>query len=336
MTHILVIRGGAVGDVVLTLPALAALRQAFPAAFVELLGTPSRAILAKHPAYANRITDQESWDLYRLFSQHARVSARLATYLGACDMVLAYLPGPHEIFARHVHQFCHGRVIIWSPHPPAGEHATEHLLRAVSEFLSAPYDPKPRVYLDPMASEAAACFWHTAGLPETGVVALHPGSGGRYKLWPLAGWQRIMTWAAQQGLPCLIISGPAEQEHVTQLLQETPLPPWPQATQLPLPQLAALLARCQVVLSHDSGVAHLAAAVGTTTLALFGPTDPFIWGPRSRHACVMQPISPGPLTLDNLPVEWVLEVLEVLYRGTFIFTPSRVDCTILTSPRREQ
>jgi heptosyltransferase-2 len=330
MSHILVLRGGAVGDVILTLPALGALRRAFPAAFVEVVGTPSRAILAQHPAYANRVTHQENWDLYRLFSPHPQVSARLATYLRACHIVLAYLPEPHEIFAGNVRQFCAGQVVVWSPHPRGGVHASEHLLRPVAELLASAYDPQPRVYLDATAIAAAARFWHAAGLPDEGVVAWHPGSGGPSKLWPLTGWQCLMRWAARQGLPGVIIQGPAEHDRVAQLRQEVTISPWPYATQWPLPHLAALLARCQVVVSHDSGIAHLAAAVGTTTLALFGPTDPWLWGPRSRQACVLQPPSPGPLTLTNLPVEWVRATLEALYRRTYIFTPSRVDCTIVT------
>ncbi len=68
MQRMLVIRGGAVGDLIVTLPALGALRQAFPHATIELLGNPSRAILAQHPRYVNRVINQERWDLYRLFS----------------------------------------------------------------------------------------------------------------------------------------------------------------------------------------------------------------------------------------------------------------------------
>src|SRR5262249_54999661 len=90
-----------------------------------------------------------------------------------------------------------------------------------------------------------------------------------------------------------------------------------------------MLARCQLVVSHDSGVAHLAAAVGTTTLALFGPTDPFVWGPRSAHACVLWPQPSGPLTLVNLLPDTVIETLAALLCGTFTYTPSSVDCTIL-------
>jgi heptosyltransferase-2 len=200
------------------------------------------------------------------------------------------------------------------------------LLQPVMDLLAQPYDPKPRVYTDAAAAEA---FWHTARLPAAGVLGLHPGSGGAHKLWPLAGWQAVLAWAAQQSVSCLVISGPAEAERVPTLLQDPSLPPWPCVRQMPLPQVAALLARCQMVLGHDSGVTHLAAAVGTTTLALFGPTDPCMWGPRSQRACVLWPQPPGPLTLERLPPEYVIETLEALRHNTFPLVPSHVDCTIV-------
>jgi heptosyltransferase-2 len=317
---------------VLTLPVFGVLRQAFPSAFLEVMGNPGRAVLAQHPAYADSITDLERWDFYRLFSQRTTLSERLATYLRACDVLLVYLSVPDETFARHVRQYCPGRVMLWSPHPPAGLHVTEHLLQPVTALLQQRCDPRPHVYLDATALAAAERFWHAARLPDTGVVAFHPGSGGHHKLWPLAGWQRVMAWAAQQGMPCLLISGPADQQRLAELLQNPTLRTWPCATQLPLLHVAALLSRCQVVLGHDSGMTHLAAAVGTTTLALFGPTEPLMWGPRSPRACVIRPRSAGPLTLENLPPEVVIEVLAALYRGTFRFTPSAIDCTIVDVP----
>jgi ADP-heptose:LPS heptosyltransferase len=130
-----------------------------------------------------------------------------------------------------------------------------------------------------------------------------------------------MAWAAQRGIPGLIISGPAEQDHDAHVSHAAHFPSWPWAQNLPLPHLAALLARCQIMVGHDSGITHLAAAVGTTTLALFGPTDPLVWGPRSRRACVLRPAPPGPLTLENLPPHVVTQTLTSLLQGTFVFTP---------------
>jgi heptosyltransferase III len=333
MQRMLVIRGGAVGDLIVTLPALGTLRQAFPHATIELLGNPSRAILAQHPRYVDRVIDLERWDLYRLFSQQPTISQSLATFLSSFELILSYLPVPDVIFTTNLRRYCQGEVLTWQPHPPPGVHITDHLLQPVTRFGRQPCDACPHVYLDPAAQEFAARFWQTAGLPDQGVIAFHPGSGGAYKLWPLAGWEQIMTWTAQQGLQGLIISGPAEQVHNTHLAHPAHFPPWPWAQNLPLLQLAALLARCQIVVGHDSGITHLAAAVGTTTLALFGPTDPLVWGPRSRQACVLWPEPAGPLKLDNLPPDRVTQVLASLLYGTFAFTPSQVGCTILHPPR---
>ncbi len=333
MQRMLVIRGGAVGDLIVTLPALGALRQAFPHATIELLGNPSRAILAQHPRYVNRVINQERWDLYRLFSQQPSISQGLATFLSSFELILSYLPAPDEIFTTNLRRYCQGEVLTWQPPPPPGMHITDHLLQPVTRFHHQPCDACPQVYLDPAAQEFAGRFWQTAGLPAQGVIAFHPGSGGAYKLWPVAGWEQMMTWAAQQGLQGLIISGPAEQAYNSPLVHPAHFPPWPWAQNLPLLQLAALLARCQVVVGHDSGITHLAAAVGTTTLALFGPTDPLGWGPRSRRACVLWPEPMGPLTLANLPPDRVTQVLASLLYRTFAFTPSQAGCTILRLPR---
>jgi heptosyltransferase-2 len=335
MQRMLIIRGGAIGDLIVTLPALRVLRRAFPHATIELLGHPSRALLAQHPRYVDRVIDMERWDLYRLFSQRSTISQALATFLSSFELILSYLPVPDTTFATNLRRYCQGEILTWQPHPPPGRHITDHLLQPVTRFVRQPCDVCPRVYLDPAAQEFAAHFWQTAGLPAQGVVAFHPGSGGAYKLWPIAGWEQIMTWAANQGFPGLLISGPAEQAHNTHLAYPAHFPSWPQAQNLPLPNLAALLARCQVVVGHDSGITHLAAAVGTTTLALFGPTDPLLWGPRSWRACVLQPASPGPLTLTHLPPDGVIHILTSLLRETFTFTPSQAGCTILRLPSAE-
>jgi ADP-heptose:LPS heptosyltransferase len=133
----------------------------------------------------------------------------------------------------------------------------------------------------------------------------------------------------QQGLPGIVISGPAEQERHLCLVKLDQCPGWVVAENLPLLHLAAILARCQVVLGHDSGVTHLAAAVGATVLALFGPTAPLVWGPRSQRACVLHVHPPGPLTLENVSPVYVMDTLGALLQGTFTFVPSQVDCTIL-------
>ena len=141
-----------------------------------------------------------------------------------------------------------------------------------------------------------------------------------------------MAWAAEEGITGVVICGPAEEERRIGRLLTTLSPSWKVLRTAPLPELAAILARCAVFAGHDSGVTHLAAAVGTRTLALFGPTDPQMWGPRSERACVIQPAPPGPLGLNSLPAEAVIWTLRAMLDGTFQFNPSGLGAHPLASP----
>lgn len=324
MQRLLVIRGGALGDLIVTLPALGALRQAFPEASLELLGHPPRAVFAHHPQYAARVIDVERWELYRLFQPQPSLSAEMAAFFRRFTHIVSYVPASDDTLARNLQRYSSGEVHTWRPHPPAGVHITTHLLHPVMQMAPQPYNASPQVYLDPAAVATAADFWQTAGLPADGVIAWHPGSGGRAKLWPRQGWHQLIHWAARHGLPGLHVRGPAEE------IPLDDLPAWPCAANLPLPLLAALLARCHLVVSHDSGISHLAAAVGTSTLSLFGPTDPMVWGPRSPRACVLRPPLREPLTLENLPPAVVIQVLQAVYAGTLLAPPAPGPCTIVT------
>ncbi len=193
----------------------------------------------------------------------------------------------------------------------------------------------PQIEIDAQSEAAAEAFWPAVRRTDVGtkgVVAFHPGSGSPNKLWPLEGWQEVMSWVQANGIHGMVIQGPAEHERGVQGVLQQVTPAWPWVEDLSLLELAALLKRCDVVLSHDSGVAHLAAASGATTLALFGPTDPSVWGPRSPRACVLQPATPQPLTLQNLSPEIVIQTLTALLDGSLIWPSTSVPCTIKRVP----
>ena len=325
-------RGGAIGDVILTLPAIGALRLAFPSARIDVMGDVKRLCPARHPSYADAIADAEQWEIYRLFGHEPQVSRQLAAYLSAFDLVLSYLPAPDAAFTDNVKRHGPGDVIAWPPHPRGETHVTDHLLQPVLRFVGQTPPVEPRVHPDTEHQQAADRFWQSAGFPQRGVLAVHPGSGGRHKLWPLEGWQQVTAWAAKEGVPGVLICGPAEEERGIRPLLNDLSPSWKVLRNAPLPELAAILARCAVFAGHDAGITHLAAAVGLRTLALFGPTDPRVWGPRSQRACAMSPASPGPLGLNNLPVEAVIRTLRALLNDTFQFNPSDLGHTRLQVP----
>ena len=332
MRRILVIRGGALGDVILTLPAIGALRQAFPKAHIEVLGASDRLSLALHPAYADTIMDAERLKIYRLFGREVREPSKLAFCLRGFDLILSYLPAPNPIFINNLRRYASAQVLAWPTHPGSTVHATDHLLQPVLRFVDTTPPAEPKVYPGAEHRYAANRFWQSAGLPQRGVLAIHPGSGGPHKLWPQKGWQQVLNWAAKRGVPGILICGPAEQERGLSLQLENPGCVWKQLGDAPLLQLAAILEKCAAFAGHDSGISHLAGAVGTPTLALFGPTDPRVWGPRGQHVCVMWPASPGPLGLENLPAGEVIETLRALLEGTFQFNPTDLGHTRLRVP----
>jgi ADP-heptose:LPS heptosyltransferase len=98
---------------------------------------------------------------------------------------------------------------------------------------------------------------------------LHPGAGAPAKVWP--GMAALARRLVARGLPVVAVTGPAEAA--------AEIPGAHAARDLTLRQLVALFERAAVFVGHDSGLTHLAAAVGGPTVALFGPTDPAIWTP---------------------------------------------------------
>ncbi len=105
---------------------------------------------------------------------------------------------------------------------------------------------------------------------DDGFVAIHPFSGGARKNWPL---ERFQDVAAGLGMPVRWCAGPEEV--------------LPEAIRFDdLYELALWLARARLYIGNDSGITHLAAAVGTATVAVFGPTDAAVWGPRGERVCV--------------------------------------------------
>lgn len=120
------------------------------------------------------------------------------------------------------------------------------------------------------------------------VVAVHPGSGGRRKCWPAERFARVAEALGAEGIGVALVQGPADGEIVADVLKALGGAPPPVVSDLPVRDLAALLSLCATYLGNDSGVTHLAAAVGTPTVALFGPTDPAVWGPRGERVTILR------------------------------------------------
>jgi heptosyltransferase III len=278
--QILVVRGGAIGDFLLTLPVLAALRRQFPATRLEILGYPHAAQLAVAGGLADAARPIESRALAGFFAREGNLDAGLHDYFARFAIILSYLYDPDGIFQANVAR-CTRAQFIAGPHRPddhGGRHATEVLLQPLERLAIFDADPLPRLALAP-APPAPGPAW----------LAFHPGSGSERKNWPEAHWAILLeTLARETPHRFLLVGGEAEGDRLTRLARVLP----PDRTQVlsgqPLLEVARALAGCRAFVGHDSGITHLAAALGVPTFVLWGPTVAGVWAPRGPHVRLLQ------------------------------------------------
>jgi heptosyltransferase-2 len=302
MNRILIIRGGALGDFILTLPALHALREANAAARIEILGYKHIAVLAEGRFYANAVRSIEYGALSGFFATNAELDQELSAYFRSFDLIVSYLFDPDEIFDGNLSKAGAGRIITGPGKLGSHMHASRQLAQPVQQLGIEVSDFRARLYL---SAEDRAFGEQFVANAKSDLLTLHPGSGSEQKNWPIEHWLEVGEFLLGRGCSLVIVAGEADQ-HQLKTLQHA----WPDrdvlfAINLPLPELAAVLARSNF-LGHDSGIAHLAAAVGAQCVVLFGPTDPRVWAPQGSNVRVIEAPAKD---LKQLDTSTVLESL---------------------------
>lgn len=246
----LLIRPGAIGDCVVALPAMQHLQADFTEVWVPTIVQPLVRFADRVDAIANTGLDQ-------LGIPCLRPDARLVERLRSFDDIVSWYGTNRESFQAAVYNL--GLPFRFFPAlPPAAlspsggdTHAADFLLQQVG----GTGDAAPRISL-----EAA----------KQNFAAIHPFSGGLRKNWPLEKFR-----ALRLDLPVRFTAGPDEKLPEAERFDD-------------LGALAAWLASARVYIGNDSGISHLAAAVGTPTLALFGPTRPEVWAPRGPRVRILK------------------------------------------------
>jgi heptosyltransferase III len=300
---ILIIRGGAIGDFILTLPAITALRRQFPEAHLEVLGYPHIAKLAVAGGLVDRAQSIEARALAGFFARRGELSEDLADYLSEFDLIVSYLYDPDAIFQENVAR-CSVAQFIEGPHRPdetSKVPASQVYLKPLERLAIFDADPVPRLKLEAAPARAAQP-----------TLALHPGSGSERKNWPEANWAELLQRVIDATeLNLLVVGGEAEGQRLQRLAAALPPSRARVAQSMPLDQLARALARCDTFVGHDSGISHLAAAVGLKVLILWGDSVAEVWRPLSEKVVLLR----HPTGLNNLPVDEVVE--ELARQGHF-------------------
>ena len=311
--RILVIRGGAIGDFLLTLPAIGLLRDAFPEAHLEILGYKHIVALADGRHYAHTTRSIEYAGLASFFIAGAPLPPDLVAYFAGFQQIVSYLYDPDRFFEENLRRAgVKNLLCAYSKIGRSDErlHAARQLARPLERlalFLGEePAAAQAGIHFSDDDRRFANSFLVENHRP---VLAVHPGSGGQHKLWPLEHWSRLLALVrAQPNAPrLLLVGGEADAERVAALRTPSDIIAW----NLPLPRLGAVFERCSAFLGHDSGISHLAAASGTPSLLLFGPTDPLIWAPPGSHVRVLRS-DESPEDLSQIAPESVFIALESL------------------------
>ncbi|GCE20192.1 glycosyltransferase family 9 protein [Dictyobacter kobayashii] len=345
-TRILLVRPDHLGDLLMTTPILEAIKEQLPDAQITMMVGPwSSEVIARHPAVNRLLTcpfpgfqraPQKALDPYKLLFRTAEqlkkndydlaINLRPDFWWGAALLYLAGIPRRIGYATELTAPFLTQALSF-----PMTEHATVSNLRLSSAALQAlgkpalvePHTPaRYPLYFKPHEDELT---WADERLREaemtTGnpVVIIHAGTGGAVKLWRNDGWTHVAQLLANGTLtptPAHIIFTGSKTERP--MIEEIAGPLQGKAlllTEMTVGQLAALIARANLVLGVDNGPLHMAAAQDTPSLRLFGPTDTHIFGPwgapeRHRVLAATQPC-PGCPAIPCGRLDFTAEELAV-------------------------
>ena len=329
--NILLIQLKRIGDLILTTPAIVALRKNFPDAHLSLV--VSRAGQELLPAISGI-------DKILLVSGKADdVVDWIALLRGDYDYCLDFTRNDRSAFLTFL---SHARKRITSDHPNL---RTKIRSRSYNEFVECPVrllhtvdyhlalleplgirDPSRAIRLDlpRSAIEKADALLQTASTGEDFVI-LHPGSARTEKFWEAERWARVIDHcASERQMTCILTGGRSsiEQAQIAKIKSSTNSNVCDLSGKTDLLTLAELVRRARLLITVDSAPMHFAAAWNTPQVVLFGPTNPFHWHPRSECAVVLLGDFEGPVTefdpkqravpMNQISTQSVIDAMESL------------------------
>jgi len=294
-----------IGDLILTTPAIAALRESFPEAQLTLVVSNECADLL--PAISNVDRILIARRNLRDFSLFFTVAARKFDYCvdftrNDRSAFLAFLSGAHQrVVSYRVREQSKTRARAYTDFVSVrmrDMHTIDYNLALVKPLGAHGGSTAPHLDVPQSAYEKAAVLRGKSKTTKSYVI-LHPGSARQEKLWEPRRWAEIIDcFGRNDGVDLLLTSGPSrdEQAHVAAIKKNTQKKIIDLSGKTDLLTLAALIGEARLLVTVDSAPMHLAAATRTPQVILFGPTNPFHWRPRESPALILQGKSIEPVT----------------------------------------
>ena len=282
--RVLVVRLRSIGDTVLTTPSLIALRRALPDAQIDVLLEPWVAPLLEDLDVIDNVLTvpdglvkrlQTAWDLRgrrydAAINLHGGTTATMLTGATGARYRVGY--DGYQYSFLHTHRYPPA-VDYWNS--PVAHSAEQQL--ALLGYAGIEVRDRPKSRLTVTEKADAAIDQRLADLDRP-IALLHPAAAFQTKQWPTANFARTAEYLAERGLHSVAIASRPENQ-VLELLKSESKVPLTTFNDLTLPEITALASRAHLFVGNDSGIAHIAAAVNTPSVVIFGSSNRGHWSP---------------------------------------------------------
>ena len=328
--NILLIQLKRIGDLILTTPAIAAVREKFPRAEISLVvAAGTRELLPAIPGVdrtliaKGRISSAAHWltvarrryEYCLDFTRNDR-SAFLTLLSRAGKRITADHPKQRE----KLRSLSYNELV---PIPIRLMHTVDYHLALLAPLGVEDAAQSLNLRLPSAALQKAQTVLEHAGVRGE-FLLVHPGSARAEKFWEADRWANVIAAAAERQLACVLTGGtsPLEQDHIAEIKRAARAPFVDLSGRIDLLTLAALIEQARLLVTVDSAPMHLAAAMQTPQVVLFGPTNPLHWRPRFSPALILQAGQPDPVTefspkqkpvpMNSISTEQVFHAMEAL------------------------
>ena len=292
---LLIIHPGTLGDVILSIEAIRSLRQWLPNHTVICVAQSEVANFLLECGEVDFVWTLEGSVLSGLLSGHHQVIPDVGRLLSRCTHAVCWLSDPEGCLEAGLQRSGVETFLICSAKDEKLQsiHMADRFLEVLQPW-GVPAFREFRPLLSQMkngngngASGVAPRIGNVGG--REAIIMVHPGSGSPHKCCPPDQLGQVIRRLSNvSGRKIVCCGGPSDRVALKSLEKELYGLPYDVVYEKNLAYLARFLQRVSVFLGHDSGLTHLAAALGVHTVALFGPTDPLIWGPRGSHVSFVQ------------------------------------------------
>ncbi len=291
-SKILVLHAGALGDCVLALHLIAAMKKAWGNPRVTVAARSSIVKWAHRHGFIDEAWSLEEIGAHRLFNSSDNMPEQTIEFLCGFERIVSFLGGPSEIVSQRLAEVFHREVVavdarcqettLSSPRHIVEQWAGQ--LRGYGIAVDVPANVQLEIRDRPALRKH---LQSRTGLGKGRIVLCHPGSGGLAKCCPLDALEGLVAALKKQGWSAAWMIGPDEMDRFgadyARRLERTAPVLYEESVEI----AADLVAGADAFIGHDAGMTHVAALAGVRTIALFGPTDPAIWRPLGPQCSVM-------------------------------------------------